>query len=371
MTIARFLLMCVGAAHSYNLNTPFEISKTSVSVDQISVDGNLNGFVLASDTVQFFDSDGTTQGDPQKVCSSGFGNIAVSKYLNYSVAAQAGYPNGIYARFFDANGVAFGYPFLVSSFDSNYRVSGPSVAANSAASLVAWAVPNFMDAGVESAVQVNLRSFSPLKGVPIRGTISTVFTRANMFDVKVSALPSASTTYTFIVCCIHDFTISAQMLNAQAMSLGNPFTINDGGAADNFAVATGPRASLVVWGITGGPLAGQVWGQYIGFDGQRLADNFRIASNNAVNPSVSVTVSGFQVAWSRNGWVYSQSFGANGGTTGSEFAVSPNFSNGFFPVVAAYPSNSVRSICLFVTGRRPDSIDCDYSNFFGMLVTTY
>eukprot|EP01060_Flectonema_neradi_P002393 TRINITY_DN11460_c0_g1_i1.p1 TRINITY_DN11460_c0_g1~~TRINITY_DN11460_c0_g1_i1.p1 ORF type:complete len:280 (+),score=16.22 TRINITY_DN11460_c0_g1_i1:3-842(+) len=278
-------MMCVGAAHAYTLDRPFAIRTTSGSVGQVTVDGNGRFFALATDTLQFYDAEGALEVDSQKVCSSGYGNIAVSMNSEYAIAAQTGYPNGIYARFFDTE--AYGPPFLVSSFDINYRVSDPSVAASATASLVAWGTPQI--APENEGILVNLMFFTPLDGVPIGDRQVALFPPAIRFDVKVSVAPLV-TPHSFLVFCLHDSSISAVMTDWQG-SMGNYFTVNDGGAADNFAVASGPNSILVVWGITEGPNAGQVRGQFVG-SGGRIGGNFEIAVNNAMNPSITATATG-------------------------------------------------------------------------------
>eukprot|EP01060_Flectonema_neradi_P038686 TRINITY_DN81_c0_g1_i1.p1 TRINITY_DN81_c0_g1~~TRINITY_DN81_c0_g1_i1.p1 ORF type:complete len:390 (+),score=43.50 TRINITY_DN81_c0_g1_i1:83-1171(+) len=356
MTIARFLLMCVATAHSYELGTPFQMgqSKSKSSNYNLAVDGNPKGFVFASDAVQFYDSDGGPQGDSQSVCPFGKGSIDVSLSSNYAIAVQANIPSapaGVFGRFFDKKGVPCGFPFLVSKYDSEWTYTDPSVVATPDFALVAWGSTSYK----YSTFQIGLRIYSPVNGNPVGHEFNITINSNNDVDVKVSG-----SLQSFFVCGLHDGTITGQMVSFEGQLLGDQFYINVNKNVHYFAVACGSKAYLVVW-----ELESEIWGQFVDFSGRRIGENFRVATNNAVSPSVTATTTGFQVAWNRLGWIFSQSFGESGGAKGSEFMASHytmNLPNGNFQPVVASSNNSI----IFVTGSTSESI---YAIFYGRIAT--
>eukprot|EP01060_Flectonema_neradi_P038690 TRINITY_DN81_c1_g1_i1.p1 TRINITY_DN81_c1_g1~~TRINITY_DN81_c1_g1_i1.p1 ORF type:complete len:366 (+),score=44.09 TRINITY_DN81_c1_g1_i1:40-1098(+) len=339
--IARFLLMCIATAHCYKLGTPFQINSQVMQWTQLGASGNSNGFVVATTVIQFYNPDGTSRGSAQSM-GSNEDTIAVAS-SDYTIAAQR---HGYYlsAMFFDINGLPYGHLFQVAYISNPSTCTNPSVATNPTASLIAW--------GMNSPDSVAyFRLFSSENGNPIGNLqFNVTFKPMLSFGVKVSASSKV-----FMACFNAGNHITAQMLSLEGKWLGSQFPVNDGADAESFEVASGSKASLVVWSVTGGPLAGQIWGQFIDLNGVRIGGNFRIALNEAMYPSVTSTTTGFQVVWSRFRWAFSQSFGERGGAIGTEFMAS-HFTmkspTNYPPAVASSSSSpSSNSSILFVTSE--------------------
>eukprot|EP01060_Flectonema_neradi_P016874 TRINITY_DN2350_c0_g1_i1.p1 TRINITY_DN2350_c0_g1~~TRINITY_DN2350_c0_g1_i1.p1 ORF type:complete len:375 (+),score=36.63 TRINITY_DN2350_c0_g1_i1:63-1127(+) len=336
MTIARLLLICVAIVNAYELGTPFQMDQFGGSSEnQPHATGTPNGFAVTWEGVTFYALDGTER---KSWNFGGDGDISLSSTDKYTVAVRNWQNNAINCAFYDINGMPYGDTFMVSSVST----SSPSVAATPTTTLVAWTTTGTTN----GTIVANLKFYTTANGNPI-GSQQVVFPFPNIYSrkvVKVSGSPKA-----FMVSSLSSASISAQMVSPAGQLLGGQFPVNDGADADSFEVATGPKASLVVWPVTAGPLTNQIWGQFIDLNGARIGSNFRVAFD-AFQPSVTATATGFQVVWvGSGGWAFSQSFGASGGAIGTEFMASHysmNYLTGNIPLVA-----SSNGSLLFVTSK--------------------